>query len=100
MLIRFLGKILLTLLVIAECLVSLRFIFLLISANGKNAIVSFVYDISDFLVKPFHGIIDSPWSVGRFTIDIDSLIAVAILMAAGFVVVEILNIFKPDRVRD
>ncbi len=95
MLIRFLARLLYTLIVIIEFFVSLRFIFKLIGASDSNPIVSFVYQVSGIVVDPFTGIVNSPWKLGSFTIEIDSLVVIAVCMLAGFVTMEIMNVFTP-----
>ena len=95
MLIRFLAKLFYVVLICVESMVTLRFLFLLIGANAQNVIVSTIYDISEIFVGPFHGIVSSPWTVGRFSIDIDALITLAMCMLLGYVTFEIIRIFSP-----
>ena len=99
MLIRFLAKLLYVALVVVEFLVTLRFLFLLIGANERNVIVSTIYDISGIFVDPFHGIVSSPWTVGRFSVDLDALITLAMCMLLGYVTVEIIRIFSPRDIK-
>lgn len=94
MLVRFLGKLLYTFIVVIQFIVSLRFVFTLIGANPESHIVTVVYELSEKVVGPFHGIVHSPVKFLSFTVDLDSLIVIFVCMLAGYVTMEIIKIFS------
>jgi len=98
MIFRLLSKILYTILLIIETFVALRFVFKLVGANDSNWIVKFVYELSGIFVRPFVGILNGDWNLGRFYIDVDALIALLVYMIAAFVVVEIMKVFSTRQI--
>lgn len=97
MIIGFLGKLLYTVLVFIQFILSLRFIFVLIGANADSAVVSIIYELSEYAVAPFRGIIASPAKVMGFTVDLDALIVIFVCMLAEYVTMEIVKIFSPRK---
>ncbi len=63
-------------------LLSLRFILLLFGANQANGFVSFLYGLTEPLVRPFQGIFGS-LSVEGFFVDWASIVAIIVYVVLG-----------------
>lgn len=94
MIFRVIAKILYSILLIIETIIAVRFVFMLVGANENNPFVSLVYEISSIFVNPFQNIFDVNWSLGRFYIDVDAVVALVIYMLAAFVAIEINKVFS------
>jgi YGGT family len=69
-----------------------RFTFLLIAANAANTVVDLVYDITDLLVAPFAGIVNSPVFDNGASVNMDSLFAIIVYALATWVLVTIFRL--------
>ena len=59
-----------------QLLILLRIVLLLVSAREGNAIVSFIYDVSDLLVAPFRGILSlNQVGAGETALDVAAIVA-------------------------
>jgi hypothetical protein len=87
-------KIVYFILITIEVVIMLRFTFLLLGANEKNILVKYVIDYSDFLVTPFKGILDSDWNIGKFFVEVDSLVSLLIYMILGFGLSQLVKMFS------
>ncbi|MBN1618828.1 YggT family protein [Candidatus Dojkabacteria bacterium] len=96
MIFRVVAKIIYTVLVIIETLIVIRFVFKLVGSNAANVIVNWVYNASNVFVDPFKGIIPVNWTIGRFIIDLDAVLALIVYMVLAFIIVEILKVFSAD----
>lgn len=90
-----LDRIIYLLLSILETLISFRFFFKLIGANPSNFLVSWLYKTTGFFVMPFKGILED-FALGRFTVDLTAIIALVVYSFAGFVIIELLRLFRFD----
>jgi uncharacterized protein YggT (Ycf19 family) len=97
MIFRVIAKILYSVLLIIETIISIRFVFMLVGANENNPFVSLVYDVSSIFVDPFQNIFDVNWSLGRFYIDVDAIVALVIYMLAAFIAIEINKVFSTTK---
>lgn len=97
MIFRVIAKIIYSILLIIETLISIRFVFKLVGASKSSSIVNAIYWASSIFVKPFVGIINVDLHIGRFFIDLDAVLALIIYMIAAFVVVELIKVFAPRR---
>jgi uncharacterized protein YggT (Ycf19 family) len=59
-------------------IVGLRFVFKLLGANPANAIVSWIYEMSEPLVAPFFGIFNADMSVTTGRFELSTLIALVV----------------------
>lgn len=100
MIFRVVSKILYTILLIIETLISIRFIFKLIGADPNNGVVKGIYEISGIFVDPFKGIVSGNWYIGDFYIDVDAIIALIVYMIMAFIVVELIKVFSPPEKKD
>ena len=72
-------------LAVLETLLLLRFALLLFGANASQPLVSFVYGVSEPLVRPFQGIFGQP--EGPPTVDVAAVLAVLFFLLLGALVV-------------
>jgi len=72
-------------LTVLETLLLARFGLLLFGANASQPLVSFVYGITEPLVRPFQGIFGQP--AGPPTVDVAALLAVVFFLLLGSLVV-------------
>ena len=72
-----------------ETLLLFRFGFLLGGANPNNGFVDFIYDATGWLVEPFEGIASTSAS-GDGVFDPATVIAMAVVLAAGILVMLVL----------
>jgi hypothetical protein len=95
---RLIAKIIYTILLIVETIVSLRLIFTFIQANQSNEIVALVYRISDIFITPFTGIVAESVRIGNFVVDTTALLALIVYMVLAFIMIEIIRAFTPTPV--
>jgi hypothetical protein len=79
---------------IVEGLIGLRIVLKLIASNPDNAFARFVYDASGLFVGPFVTLTGSP-SSGGMTLEIPSIIAMAVYALLGWVLVRIARVLWP-----
>jgi hypothetical protein len=79
---------------IVEGLIGLRIILKLIGSNPDNAFAKFVYGAAGLFVGPFISLTGSPTSSGM-TLEIPSIIAMAIYALVGWVIVRIAGVLWP-----
>lgn len=72
-------------------IILLRFVLLLINANEENAFVRWIYNTSEFFVRPFLGITNDPTFDG-FVFEINSLIAMLIYMLIIYGVLQLVRV--------
>ena len=80
-----------TLLVILEILLGIRFVLHLIAANPDSGFAVFIYGITGIFVAPFNTLIGTPTSGGN-TLEVTTLIAMAVYALLVWVVVRVLSI--------
>ncbi|HBB64894.1 MAG: hypothetical protein UR34_C0005G0019 [candidate division WS6 bacterium GW2011_GWC1_33_20] len=90
----FIFKILYVLVTFVETLVIFRIVLKIINADVNNSIVSWVYNLSDQLIKPFEGILSESISIDRFTIELTPIVALLFYAIIGFVLSELSKAFK------
>lgn len=92
---RLVAKIIYTILLIIETFIAIRLVFIFLNASKVNEIVSFIYDISEYFVNPFNGIVADTVKIGRFTIDTTALLALIVYMVIAFIFIEMIRAFTP-----
>ncbi len=85
------------LLTVAEALVGLRVIFRALSANPAAGFVRFVDTVAGALVSPFHPIVADARLGNNGVLEIGSLIAMAVFLAAALALVRLLRILTAPR---
>jgi len=81
-----------------QLLIVLRIVLLLLAAREGNAIVGFVYSITDLLVIPFRGILGiNEISAGRTDLDIAAIVALVGWTVLELVIIGLVRIFRPSR---
>jgi hypothetical protein len=79
---------------VVEGLIGLRIVLKLIGSNPDNAFANFVYGASGLFVGPFVTLTGSPSSSGM-TLEIPSIIAMAVYALVGWVIVRIAGVVWP-----
>ncbi|MDZ7843561.1 MAG: YggT family protein [Anaerolineales bacterium] len=74
-----------------EAVLALRFVFKLIGVNAANPFASFLYNISDFLVKPFASLTGAPAANGM-VFEISTLLAMIIYGLIGWGIVKLVYV--------
>jgi tryptophan-rich sensory protein len=85
------------LLTVAEAFVALRVIFRAVSANPAAGFVRFVDTVAGVLVAPFHPIVADARLGGGGVLEIGSLVAMAVFLAAALVLVRLIRILTAPR---
>jgi YggT family protein len=85
------SQIVVTLLVILEILLGIRFVLHLIAANPESGFTTFIYGITRLFVAPFTDLIRTPAS-GEITLEVTTLIAMAVYALFVYVVLRVLRI--------
>jgi len=68
---------------IVDALVVIRFLFKLLAASTQASFVTFIYDLTQVFVAPFHGIFNTAAS-GHNVFEPESLVAIAIYSLIGW----------------
>ena len=78
-------------------LLLIRIVLLLLAARESNAIVSFVYDLSEVFVAPFRGILGlDEISAGRTELDVSAIVALVGWTIIELVLLALIRIFRPS----
>lgn len=78
-------------------LIGLRALLKLVAANPNNAFASFVYDVTETLLRPFLNLTATP-SVGGMVLDLPALIGMLVYMLGTWLIVRFVWIlFGPER---
>ncbi|MDP9222446.1 MAG: YggT family protein [Actinomycetota bacterium] len=80
-------------------LIALRFLLLALGANTGNALVDFIYNVSEPFVAVFRGVFsfDRISPVGRSVIDVAALVAIVGYALLAIVMIAILRLGDRDR---
>lgn len=73
-------------------LIAFRFMLLMIGANPSNDFVALIYEVTDMLVAPFNGIVNSPEMDGSAFIDTASIFAIIVYGLAVWALVSLIRI--------
>ena len=79
---------------IIEVILTFRFIFELLNANGGAAFTNFVYNISYPFVYPFINVI-SPTQIDQFTISWNTLLAMTVYSILAWIIIQLILLIKP-----
>ena len=78
-----------------EVLLLLRFIFKLAGANANQALIAFLYRITEPLTRPFQGIFPEPQA--PIALDIPALLAIVFLFLIGALIVALVRAIMAPR---
>jgi hypothetical protein len=79
-----------------DVLLIIRFLLKLLGGSTVSGFVRFMYDITQFLVAPFHGIFNSAVQ-GRSILEPESLVAIAIYSLIGWGIVSLIRMMTRAR---
>ena len=81
---------------VIELLIVLRIVLLLVAARESNAIVSFIYSVSEIFVAPFRGILRiDEVQAGATALDIGAIVALIGWFVLELIVIGLLRILRP-----
>jgi uncharacterized protein YggT (Ycf19 family) len=79
-----------------ELLIVARIVLLLVAARESNAIVSFIYNVSDIFVAPFRGILGiNEVQAGAAALDVAALVALVGWIIIELIVIALIRVFRP-----
>lgn len=73
-------------------LLAFRVVLLLLGANRDNAFVDFVYTLSGVFAAPFYGIFNYQPSYGISTLELSSLVAMAVYALVGWAIAKLFTL--------
>jgi hypothetical protein len=80
-----------------QLLIVLRIVFLLFAAREGNAIVSFIYSVSEIFVAPFRGIFGiRDVQAGASELDIGAIVALVGWFVIELIVLALVRVFRPS----
>src|ERR1700686_2036164 len=82
-----------------DVLLAIRFILKLLGGSTVSGFVTFMYDITQPLVAPFHGIFNTAVQ-GRSVLEPESLVAIAIYSLIGWGIVSLIRMMTRTRRAD
>ncbi len=78
---------------VADILLVIRFLLKLLGGSSQASFVRFMYDITQPLVAPFHGLFNTTVS-GRSILEPESLVAIAIYSLIGWGIVSVIRLMR------
>jgi hypothetical protein len=79
-----------------ELLIVARIILLMLAAREGNAIVQFIYGVSDIFVAPFRGILGiNEIQAGSASFDVAALVALIGWIIIELIVIALVRVFRP-----
>ncbi|KKR06076.1 MAG: hypothetical protein UT34_C0001G0116 [candidate division WS6 bacterium GW2011_GWF2_39_15] len=93
---RLFTKLIYSLILLIQALVSIRFVLLLIDASAKNSLVNLVYQYSEYFVRPFRGITQDVFVLAGVEFDLTSLVALAFFIILGYITYEMVKAFSRE----
>lgn len=74
-----------------------RIFFRMISAQGQNRIVDYLYYITDYLIQPFTGIFSNQWKDSIPEFELTTVFAMLIYPLLGFGLLQLVEMLKSDK---
>jgi len=71
---------------VLEMLLAIRFVVALFSSNLQNAVVSVLYTLTDWVVRPFQALFGTPPSGGGGYVDLPALAAIVFVALVAWVI--------------
>lgn len=83
---------------IIQLLLLVRIVLLLVAAREGNAIVAFIYDLSDLFVFPFRGILGADEiAAGQTELDVAAIVALVGWTVLELIILGLIRVFRPSR---
>lgn len=80
-----------------ELLIVVRIVLLLVAARESNAIVQFIYNVSDIFVAPFRGILGmNEIQAGAAALDVAAVVALIGWVIIELIVLALVRVFRPS----
>ncbi|HPQ79252.1 MAG TPA: hypothetical protein PLG47_02245 [Candidatus Dojkabacteria bacterium] len=80
--------------VIIEGIIGVRIILFFINANQENQLVKWINNMSDLLITPFQGIVDSSIVIWKFEIPSVFIVSLIFYIIAGIICSELLKSYR------
>ena len=77
---------------IIDVLITFRFILKMIAANPNNGFANFIFGLTNMLVSPFLGLVNTPVGADGLTVEIGSLFAIVFYTIVAAIIVQLLRI--------
>ena len=77
---------------IIDVLITFRFILKMIAANPNNGFANFIFGLTNMLVSPFLGLVNTPVGADGSTVEIGSLFAIVFYTIVAAIIVQLLRI--------
>jgi len=81
---------------LVDVLLIIRFLLKLLGGSTVSGFVRFMYDVTQFMVAPFHGIFNTAVQ-GRSILEPESLVAIAIYSLIGWGIVSLIRMMTRPR---
>ncbi|HWH23452.1 MAG TPA: YggT family protein [Candidatus Limnocylindria bacterium] len=83
---------------VIQALLLIRIVLLLLAAREGNAIVAFVYDITEIFVAPFRGVLGMDHiAAGQAELDLSAVVALIGWTLIELLVLGLIRLFRPTR---
>ena len=81
---------------VIELLIVARIVLLLVAARESNAIVQFIYNVTDIFVAPFRGILGiNEVQAGASALDVAAIVALIGWIIIELIVIALIRVFRP-----
>ncbi len=77
---------------IIDVLLTLRFVLKLIAANPGNGFADFIYGLTNAMVAPFIGLVNTPVSASGSMVELASIFAMVVYTLVAVIIVQLLRI--------
>ncbi len=89
-----LAKIAYMLTLLAQLLVSLRFVLKLVDANTKNTFSKWIFENSEPILEPFKGLVQEYYEFWGFNVEMTSLVVIVCLGIIGYIINQMVKTFS------
>src|SRR5690606_18094697 len=69
-------------------------------STGEEPFTKFIYDISDFLISPFLGLVDTGTVLVTNALNFDAILAVGVYIVGSIILAQIVAAFLHDNIED
>jgi uncharacterized protein YggT (Ycf19 family) len=83
---------------VIQLLILVRIVLLMVAAREGNAIVAFIYDLTDLFVFPFRGILGADEiAAGQTALDVAAIVALVGWTVLELIILGLIRVFRPAR---